>query len=281
MSGELMLGGTCDVPRVQAQLERTATQFQSVSKVQFFLNGKPLDEILSGAGQGEQAADFEGISFMVPSTLAGQVTGARVSASAAGPGIPFITQIPEHIRFDLKDYDDNNAGIQAQIRIVPVERLRASQPRAGNLIALLRTIMAIKPELLINYVNLLPFMDASDLMFAQVQAVEFQNGKGVRFLTQYNPGRQPINNEQLFYTYQGLSDDGEYYVAAILPVSHPDLPDEARDVTGQERAAIEVDYAAYLIDIAQMLDAAPVNSFTPDLSLLDDMIASLQISIPE
>lgn len=281
LSGELMLGGTCDVPRVQAQLERTVNQFESVGKVKLFLNGRPLDEILSGAGLSEQSVDYNGISFEFPSTLTGQVTASNVLASATEAGIPFITQLPEHIRFDFTDYVDSKSSIQAQIRVVSVEKLLDIQPSAGNLIALLRTIMAIKPELLITYLDVLPSVNTSNMMFAQVQAVEFQNGKGVRLLSQYSSGKEPINNAQLFYTYQGITNDGKYYVAAILPVSHPDLPDTAEDMTSQELAAMQEDYATYLEDINNVLDNASMDSFTPDLTILDEMIASLQISASE
>lgn len=47
LSGTLQLGGTCDSPRVQAQLEQTALQFSTVTKANIFINGKPLAEALS------------------------------------------------------------------------------------------------------------------------------------------------------------------------------------------------------------------------------------------
>ncbi len=45
--GSLMLGGVCDNPRVQAQLEYTAMQFSTVRSVQIFVNDVPLDDLLS------------------------------------------------------------------------------------------------------------------------------------------------------------------------------------------------------------------------------------------
>jgi len=51
LSGTLMLGGVCDNPRVEAQIEETALQFATVSEVAVFVNGKPLEEILSLKGQ--------------------------------------------------------------------------------------------------------------------------------------------------------------------------------------------------------------------------------------
>ena len=47
LSGTLQLGGVCDAPRFQAQLEQTALQFSTVKQVNIFINGRPLSEVLS------------------------------------------------------------------------------------------------------------------------------------------------------------------------------------------------------------------------------------------
>jgi hypothetical protein len=47
LTGTIMLGGTCDAPRVQAQIEQTALQFSTVSNVTVFVNDVPLEEVLS------------------------------------------------------------------------------------------------------------------------------------------------------------------------------------------------------------------------------------------
>jgi hypothetical protein len=47
LSGTLLLGGVCDSPRVQAQIEETALQFSTVSDVAVFVNDVPLEEVLS------------------------------------------------------------------------------------------------------------------------------------------------------------------------------------------------------------------------------------------
>jgi hypothetical protein len=47
LSGTLTLGGECDSPRVKAQLEEIALQFSTVSSVNIFVNGAPLDTLLS------------------------------------------------------------------------------------------------------------------------------------------------------------------------------------------------------------------------------------------
>lgn len=48
LTGSLVLGGACDSPRVKAQLEQTARQFSTVQSVRYFVNGQPLETLLSG-----------------------------------------------------------------------------------------------------------------------------------------------------------------------------------------------------------------------------------------
>ncbi len=47
LTGKMMLGGTCDAPRVQAQIEQTALQFSTVTDVAVFINDVPLKDVLS------------------------------------------------------------------------------------------------------------------------------------------------------------------------------------------------------------------------------------------
>lgn len=50
LSGQLISGGTCDDPRIIAQLEQTALQFATVNSVQINVNGVPIRDVLSQAG---------------------------------------------------------------------------------------------------------------------------------------------------------------------------------------------------------------------------------------
>jgi hypothetical protein len=50
LTGQLMLGGVCDNPRVQAQLEEIALQFPQVERVEVFINDTPLEDLLSLRG---------------------------------------------------------------------------------------------------------------------------------------------------------------------------------------------------------------------------------------
>lgn len=47
LRGQLQLGGTCDNPRVEAQLGAVVRQFPGVRQVTIFVNGEPLEKLLS------------------------------------------------------------------------------------------------------------------------------------------------------------------------------------------------------------------------------------------
>jgi hypothetical protein len=83
-------------------------------------------------------------------------------------------------------------------------------------------------------------------------------------------GLAHLNNTEMFYTFQGLTDDGSTYVAAILPVSNPMLD------TG-EAAGANADLENQINNTGRALDEAGADSFTPSLSLLDSMLSSIQV----
>jgi hypothetical protein len=47
LTGTVMLGGVCDSPRFEAQIEQTALQFSTVNSVEVFVNDIPLEDVLS------------------------------------------------------------------------------------------------------------------------------------------------------------------------------------------------------------------------------------------
>jgi hypothetical protein len=48
LSGALNIGGTCEEPRIEAQLRQTADQFSTVGQSVIYINGQLLENIISG-----------------------------------------------------------------------------------------------------------------------------------------------------------------------------------------------------------------------------------------
>jgi hypothetical protein len=130
-----------------------------------------------------------------------------------------------------------------------------------------------------GYVPWVRAINATPMMHAGVAYLDFQKGAGMRYLTQYAQGLSVVNNDELTYTFQGLTGDGHYYIAAVFPAQHPDLLEGAHDAPdGDTSVWIVVDknreYGARMV---HMLDQAEPSSFAPNLSALDAMMHSISI----
>jgi hypothetical protein len=104
----------------------------------------------------------------------------------------------------------------------------------------------------------LPLLNAAQDLQAQVTYLDFDGGSGVRFITHYGQEPRPYVNDELLYTFQGLSADGRYYVsvtfpinAAILPASFSDSPvTDDFEAFARNLAA----YQAETTEVAQSVD---------------------------
>lgn len=116
---------------------------------------------------------------------------------------------------------------------------------------------------------------------ADVQKIPFSGGKGVRFLI--SSANYLVVN-QLYYVFQGLSEDGRYFIHALFsPIFHPYLVNEMilqEDFgpllgwkEGQYEQATE-SYQVFNARIETLLNARAVTLY-PALELLDNMLASI------
>ncbi len=100
---------------------------------------------------------------------------------------------------------------------------------------------------------------------------------GFRFVGRFAMVATPVTNAGLRYIYQGFSDDGRYLVAFFFPVRTDVLPDDLEAVSTEDTDAFNSNGLGYLADKAAALDELPSAAWTPDLSKLDALIASLAV----
>ena len=109
------------------------------------------------------------------------------------------------------------------------------------------------------------------------QTVPFQNGEGVRWVAQeMGQAATPVNNSDLVYIFNGKTSDERYFVYATIPVSHPELPNSENDVTNYE--TLLNDWSGYINEMQTMLNNQPPTSFVPDLTVIDAMLATLNVA---
>jgi hypothetical protein len=125
----------------------------------------------------------------------------------------------------------------------------------------------------------LPIFNAAQVFHAQYRQLSFQNGSGIRYMTIFAQYYAPVNNHDLFYTFQGLTSDGQYWISAILPINHPSLPDNGDNPPGgMSWEEFGNAYDSYITDTANQLNSQPADSFVPGLNSLDAMIESIQVT---
>ena len=199
-------------------------------------------------------------------------TNAAVTTTTA------TANIPTHTRFYFDNAIPSTAFLQPRVAQIHIYAI-ADYTSAADQIDALQTLLN---EQSTNITGTLPFLPQgrpSETIHAQIRYLPFQNGRGVRFIAQYDQAPGPISNETIFYTFQGLTNNEAYYVAAFFPVTTLMLPATAADVditiffTDESRNT-------YLIETMDTINSIGNDGFTPNLRQIDRVIQSLSI-IPE
>ncbi len=209
-------------------------------------------------------------------SLSSGVETAIVPASIVPDGAAF-ENYPEFTRFKFNGYVLQDKFFEPTIEVYPVnEYIQMSEP-AAKIITEFQDLMSREPAAPENIPHL-PIWNAAQLMQAHVKYLKFQNGSGVRFLTQYAQSFVPINNHDMFYCFQGMTENESYFISITLPVNHPSLPPNYESIPNNDWEAFSNQFPTYIIEIEQKISAQPADSFIPQLDLLDQMVETILIS---
>lgn len=213
----------------------------------------------------------------------------RSSSRVGGPN-------PGHVRFDFttpyttqKQFVDPQTGsapwlthqysegqeIRPQIFIFPTRNYADISPLAAERIQALKTLLYSHELTVGTQMPVLPPFNSAQDFYSQVHPLEFQGGRGLRFITRYSQEATPIANPDVFYTFQGLTEDGSLYVAAFFPLYVSSLPELTHVEDWQE---FSKGYPVYIADITSRLGRCNPDDFEPDLKSIDVLIKSLNIS---
>jgi len=213
---------------------------------------------------------YEGVQFSYDHSIMGELNITR-EEGVLDPDHPW--KMPEHVSFTFDEYVLPEGYHQAQIRVFSVEEFKEVNPEAGSRLDRMRELLASDPvnpdEFFVVH-----FWNAMRYFIAQGKTVNFQNGRGVRYISQYGQAAMPIGYPDMFYTFQGLTDDNTHYISVIVPVSHPALPDTEGITMDQ---SFYDNWESYLQETQGQLDGEAADSFVPSLLELDEMVASLRV----
>lgn len=218
-------------------------------------------------------ASYGGVSLVFDPALAGGIRGETVPEDLTSD----YFNTPEFTLLSFEDYILSDTYLEPEIMVFPVARYGEVNPSAVDTMSELVDLLATMDAEGLEAIPVLPIWNAGQMMWSNLSFVDFKNGSGVRFLTQYGQDVGPINNQGLFYSFQGLTHDSQYYVSTIFPVSHPSLPADWETIPGGDYQAFEESFVEYLEGIEEHLSAQLAGSFTPDLDDLDAVIHSIEI----
>ncbi len=233
------------------------------------------------------AVSFDRLSLIVPTGLATGGTGTLMP-EAKGDSVAPWDVAPEHIQLKLEGYPLDGKMFPPQIYVYPAQAYAQLQERGAAAQSLERLRAGLASSSMVNVKELpaVPFFNVSQALAAQVKVIPFRNGRGVRMLAQYAMARAIINNHELIYHFEGLTDDGQSYVIAILPVSAPGLPEKGEPGSVAPAGGVPIpdwndmnaNWMGYYGDVRQMLQGLEPGAYNPNLDQLDALIRSLTIA---
>jgi hypothetical protein len=230
---------------------------------------------------------FGAVSFVIPNGLASGAACETVPAVNDQSGAPWDVA-PAYTRCTLQAYPLQGKFWQPQLMVYPAQDYASASESAAASIQKLQAILASpSPALTNDALPNLPFANAGAVFAAQPLVLTFQDGKGVRVLTEYAQYVAPANNHDLFYHFEGLTTDGKAYIVITLPVNAPFLAAESDPSASIPADGIpfpgtnvtdSAQYDAYYQTVVNRLSMTPPETFQPSLTALDALIRSLEVT---
>jgi META domain-containing protein len=164
---------------------------------------------------------------------------------------------------DIAAYPDSMAQVQA------LQNLSAQQPDLAS------SMTVNADNTASNALPFLPVMPAAQVIRARAQYVETPVLHGISYVTVYRQDVSPFTNNEFRYTFQGISNDGLYYVSMVSQVIAPDFPAEIP--ADFDYDAFTAGFTDYLTESVGKLNSAAPDAFIPSLTALDSLPQSFTI----
>jgi hypothetical protein len=216
---------------------------------------------------------FNNVSFVIPQGLANGTTNSTTTDIELPYINPSIGAMPQHIRVVFNGYSIHGTLLDPQIAVFKSAEYAQYTDLTQQIISTLHNLQYVQGQPLPQGLPVGPFN-------AQVKAIDFTNGHGLRYLTQFDEAPLPVNNHELIYYYQGLTTDGQYYVQVILPLQAPFLPPDENPNSSLPASGIPFNadqLQSYFSAVTQRLNTTTPDQFSPPLTALDELIQSIEI----
>jgi hypothetical protein len=216
----------------------------------------------------------DNISFVIPTGIATSVTEEVVQAVPPSEGTPWWGVYPEHRQYHLEGYALTDVFHRVDVYLYPIEEYVVINEDVGKNIETLKSLIANSNQPLPERLPFLPTFNAGQMFYSNFGTVTFQNGSGIRYVTEFSQFPHPISNNGMFYTFQGITSDGQYYVSAILPINIGFLIGYPTPTDQGDFEFIESEVER----VTEQLNNSKPEAFTPSMLTLDALIQSISVN---
>ncbi len=255
----------------------TITETEAITETEDLTETDTITEDGGLISIGEDVVTIENVRFQTAPLLPGTWNGGLVEANIDEMTPPDMTQGPRRVAISGTVELSDGTEINPYLFVYEVADLAdtTAQPEADELAELLAGNPTEADLAELQNLPYLPLIGAPQVIHGAEKVITFGNGSGVRYVTAFFHDASPFVATSFQYTFQGLSDDGQYYVSLIVPLRTDLFPEDfpAEFPEGDSAEA----YGEYLTENQALLTEAAADAFLPDLTTLDSVVSSITV----
>lgn len=216
----------------------------------------------------------EHFTICVPTQLTSNLVVSTIPEQTEDQGAPWEVA-PQHTQIQLEGYPATGSDFSPVIHIYPVADFTRLAPDGMTLMMdKMKKFMGM-PDVDPSTLPYLPFANAASIFQVKAARVENASLHGGSMVTQFAQAYVPINNQSLFYTFQGLTPDEKYWVSVTLPVTQQSLQADDKTIPGGDMDAFANNFKDYVTGIQNTLNQADASTFNPNLNYMEQLVQGI------
>jgi hypothetical protein len=232
---------------------------------------------------------FDGVGFEFDHSLGRSVNITQVPVARRG-STGLGEDAPAHITFSLyrRLAESKRAplilNVPGTVRVYATSALEGHR-NATRQLTRLQKLLSERPEPATLEVITeqqtvdLPFLPveeaAAQAIAARVEYVDTPELSGIAYVTGFRQDLFPFVRDDFFYTFQGLSADGQWYVAVDWVVRATMFPRKVSQADARRVGRNATTWERYVRQSVAALDEAEATAFRPSLATLDALVRSI------
>jgi len=271
--------GSTETPAPPVPVEATENppmqQPEEVASPEILPTEMPVDEPSAEPFADLTCTSIPDFEFCFPKELASALVASKMPRVEDNGMVGPWEVMPEHYVIEPNGYPLTDTFHKPRIHVIPAAEYA----------------MMIEGALMMqNYLNeleesrdpnpsslpMLPILNAGSVFTSRVNYIESEKIHGIEGLTQLAQSFSVINNHELIYTFQGITNDERYWIGIILPITHYSLPaDQSGNPFGDDYETFMEQYQTYTAAISQTLANSPDDAFTPNYASIQKVVESI------